>query len=158
MSCLHFTSGTTGMPKGAIHVHNAVLVHYMTAKYALDLHPEDIFWCTADPGWVTGTSYGVIAPLLHGVTNIVDEAEFDAERWYTILQDQKVTRVVHRPYRHPPPDAPGYQAPRSVRSEPPALFRQRGRAAQPRGGGVGQSRCSICSSTITGGRPRPAGS
>lgn len=91
MSCLHFTSGTTGMPKGAIHVHKAVHVHYMTAKYALDLHPDDIFWCTADPGWVTGTSYGVIAPLLHGVTNIVDEAEFDAERWYQILQDQKVT-------------------------------------------------------------------
>jgi acetyl-CoA synthetase len=91
MSCLHFTSGTTGMPKGAIHVHKAVYVHYMTAKYALDLHPDDIFWCTADPGWVTGTSYGVIAPLLHGVTNIVDEAEFDAERWYRILQDQKVT-------------------------------------------------------------------
>ncbi|HWQ84726.1 MAG TPA: AMP-binding protein, partial [Anaerolineales bacterium] len=65
MSCLHFTSGTTGMPKGAIHVHEAVYVHYMTAKYALDLHPDDIFWCTADPGWVTGTSYGVIAPLLH---------------------------------------------------------------------------------------------
>jgi acetyl-CoA synthetase len=91
MSCLHFTSGTTGMPKGAVHVHKAVMVHYMTAKYALDMHENDIFWCTADPGWVTGTSYGVIAPLLHGVTNIVDEAEFDAERWYTILQDQKVT-------------------------------------------------------------------
>ncbi len=91
MSCLHFTSGTTGMPKGAIHVHKAVFVHYMTAKYALDLHPDDVFWCTADPGWVTGTSYGVIAPLLHGVTNIVDEAEFDAERWYQILQDQKVS-------------------------------------------------------------------
>jgi acetyl-CoA synthetase len=91
MSCLHFTSGTTGMPKGAIHVHKAVLVHYMTAKYALDMHEEDIFWCTADPGWVTGTSYGVIAPLVCGVTNIVDEAEFDAERWYRILQDQKVT-------------------------------------------------------------------
>ncbi len=91
MSCLHFTSGTTGMPKGAIHVHKAVMVHFLTAKYALDLHEGDIFWCTADPGWVTGTSYGVIAPLLHGVTNIVDEAEFDADRWYQILQDQKVT-------------------------------------------------------------------
>jgi acetyl-CoA synthetase len=91
MSCLHFTSGTTGMPKGAIHVHKAVMVHYMTAKYALDLHPGDVFWCTADPGWVTGTSYGIIAPLLHGVTNIVDEAEFDPDRWYRILQDQKVS-------------------------------------------------------------------
>jgi len=58
---------------------------------ALDLHPDDVFWCTADPGWVTGTSYGIVAPLLHGVTSIVDEAEFDAERWYRILQDEKVS-------------------------------------------------------------------
>jgi len=91
MALLHFTSGTTGMPKGAIHVHNAALMHYMTGKFALDLHPEDVFWCTADPGWVTGTSYGVIAPLLHGVTNIIDESDFDAERWYDILERQKIT-------------------------------------------------------------------
>lgn len=91
VSAIHFTSGTTGMPKGAVHVHNAVLVHYMTGKYALDMHPGDVFWCTADPGWVTGTSYGIFTPWLHGLTNIVDEAEFDAERWYSILQDQKVT-------------------------------------------------------------------
>lgn len=88
---LHFTSGTTGMPKGALHVHEAVLMHYMTGKYALDLHPDDTFWCTADPGWVTGTSYGIIAPLLHGVTNVIDEADFDAERWYRILESEKVT-------------------------------------------------------------------
>ncbi|NJN84789.1 MAG: acetate--CoA ligase [Caldilineaceae bacterium] len=91
MALLHFTSGTTGRPKGAIHVHNAVYTHYLTGKYALDLHPEDIFWCTADPGWVTGTSYGISAPLTHGVTCIVDEAEFDAERWYSILEEQKVS-------------------------------------------------------------------
>ena len=91
MAILHFTSGTTGMPKGAIHVHKAILTHYITAKYALDLHPDDIFWCTADPGWVTGTSYGIIAPLLHGVTSIIDEAEFDADRWYRILEEQRVT-------------------------------------------------------------------
>ena len=60
-------------------------------QLALDLHPEDVFWCTADPGWVTGTSYGIIAPLTNGVTMIVDEADFDAERWYGILQDQRVT-------------------------------------------------------------------
>ena len=88
---LHFTSGTTGMPKGALHVHEAVLMHYMTGKYALDLHPDDTFWCTADPGWVTGTSYGIIAPLLHGVTNVVDAADFDAERWYRILESEQVT-------------------------------------------------------------------
>jgi acetyl-CoA synthetase len=88
---LHFTSGTTGTPKGALHVHGAVLAHHITGKYALDLHTEDIFWCTADPGWVTGTSYGIIAPLTNGVTSIIDEADFDLERWYGILQEQQVS-------------------------------------------------------------------
>ncbi len=88
---LHFTSGTTGTPKGAMHVHNAVLMHYMTGKYVLDLHPDDVFWCTADPGWVTGTSYGIVTPLTLGVTSFVDEADFDAERWYRILEREKVT-------------------------------------------------------------------
>ncbi|HTY79076.1 MAG TPA: acetate--CoA ligase [Candidatus Bathyarchaeia archaeon] len=91
MALLHFTSGTTGKPKGAMHVHQAVVAHHMTAQLALDLHPEDIFWCTADPGWVTGTSYGIIAPFTNGVTSIVDEAEFDLKRWYGILQDQRVS-------------------------------------------------------------------
>jgi acetyl-CoA synthetase len=88
---LHFTSGTTGLPKGALHVHEAVVAHHSTAQFALDLHPSDIFWCTADPGWVTGTSYGIIAPLTNGVTSIIDEGDFDAERWYRILRDQAVT-------------------------------------------------------------------
>lgn len=87
---LHFTSGTTGMPKGALHVHKAVLTHYITGKYVLDFHSGDIFWCTADPGWVTGTSYGIIAPLVNGVTSIIDEEEFDAKRWYSILEEHKV--------------------------------------------------------------------
>src|SRR5581483_10566076 len=91
MALLHFTSGTTGTPKGALHVHGAVVVHHATGRLALDFHADDVFWCTADPGWVTGTSYGIIAPLTCGVTSIVDEAEFDAERWYRILQDQRVT-------------------------------------------------------------------
>ncbi|OFW46722.1 MAG: acetate--CoA ligase [Acidobacteria bacterium RIFCSPLOWO2_12_FULL_67_14b] len=88
---LHFTSGTTGKPKGALHVHHAVVAHHATARFALDLHPDDVFWCTADPGWVTGTSYGIIAPLTLGLTSIVDEADFDAERWYAILAREKVT-------------------------------------------------------------------
>ena len=91
MALLHFTSGTTGTPKGAVHVHEAVVAHHITGRYALDLHPDDVFWCTADPGWVTGTSYGIIAPLTNGLTSIVDEAEFDAERWYRTLQEQRVT-------------------------------------------------------------------
>ena len=91
MALLHFTSGTTGRPKGAVHVHEAVVAHNWTGRIALDLHPDDIFWCTADPGWVTGTSYGIIAPLTNGVTMIVDEAEFDAERWYRTLEGEAVT-------------------------------------------------------------------
>ncbi len=87
---LHFTSGTTGQPKGAVHVHGAVVTHHVTGRLVLDLHEGDTFWCTADPGWVTGTSYGIIAPLTNGVTSIVDEAEFDAERWYRILEHHAV--------------------------------------------------------------------
>jgi acetyl-CoA synthetase len=91
MALLHFTSGTTGMPKGAVHVHRAVIVHHATARLALGLGPDDVYWCTADPGWVTGTSYGIIAPLTHGCTAVVDEADFDARRWYGILEQQRVT-------------------------------------------------------------------
>ena len=91
MALLHFTSGTTGRPKGAVHVHEAVVAHHVTGRTALDLRPGDIYWCTADPGWVTGTSYGIISPLTNGVTLVVDEAEFDAQRWRRILREQKVT-------------------------------------------------------------------
>lgn len=87
---LHFTSGTTGAPKGALHVHGAVAAHRASALEVFALAPGDVYWCTADPGWVTGTSYGLIAPLTCGVTMVVDEAEFDAERWYRILERERV--------------------------------------------------------------------
>ena len=87
---LHFTSGTTGAPKGAVHVHDAVAAHRLTGRWVLDLRPGDVFWCTADPGWVTGVSYGIIAPLTNGVTLVVDEAEFDARRWYAILARERI--------------------------------------------------------------------
>ncbi len=87
---LHFTSGTTGSPKGAIHVHDAVVAHRLTGRRVLDLRPGDVYWCTADPGWVTGVSYGIIAPLTNGATLVVDEAEFEANRWYAILERERV--------------------------------------------------------------------
>lgn len=87
---LHFTSGTTGTPKGALHVHEAVIAHHATGAIVLDLRPGDVFWCTADPGWVTGTSYGIIAPLTLGATSIVDEVDYELERWYRILQEHRV--------------------------------------------------------------------
>jgi acetyl-CoA synthetase len=87
---LHFTSGTTGKPKGAVHVHQAVVAHHATSTYALDLHRGDVFWCTADPGWVTGTSYGIIAPLTHGATLLSYAGEFDAKAWYRTLAEQHV--------------------------------------------------------------------
>ena len=86
MAALHFTSGTTGMPKGAIHVHQAVLIHYMTGKYVMDFHPEDVFWCTADPDGSRERPTASSRPLLHGITNVVDEADFDAGRWCRILE------------------------------------------------------------------------
>ncbi len=87
---LHFTSGTTGKPKGVMHVHQAVVAHDATGRIALDLRAGDTYWCTADPGWVTGTSYGMIAPLTNRCTLIVDAAEFDVTRWYDILEAERV--------------------------------------------------------------------
>ncbi len=88
---MHYTSGTTGKSKGAVHVHNAIIGHYATAKYVLDLQPDDIYWCTADPGWVTGTSYGMFGPWSNGITQVVYEGVFSAKRWYRFLEQWKVT-------------------------------------------------------------------
>ncbi|NSL51316.1 acetate--CoA ligase [Calidifontibacillus erzurumensis] len=90
-SLLHYTSGSTGKPKGVLHVHNAMIQQYQTAKWVLDLKDDDIYWCTADPGWVTGTSYGIFGPWLNGVTNVIVGGRFKPETWYQTIQDLKVT-------------------------------------------------------------------
>ena len=90
-SIMHYTSGTTGKPKGAVHRHQAVVQQYATGKWALDLQPNDIYFCTADPGWVTGTSYGMLAPWTNGVTQLIYEGGFRASKWYELIQDYNVT-------------------------------------------------------------------
>lgn len=88
---IHYTSGSTGKPKGVYHVHNAMIQHYTTAEWVLDLKDDDVYWCTADPGWVTGTSYGIFAPWLKGVTNVIRGGRFTPDDWYGTLDKFKVT-------------------------------------------------------------------
>lgn len=88
---LHYTSGSTGKPKGVLHVHNAMIQHYQTARWVLDMKEDDVYWCTADPGWVTGTSYGIFGPWLTGTTNVIVGGRFSPETWYQVLEDYSVT-------------------------------------------------------------------
>ncbi|NLP52008.1 acetate--CoA ligase [Bacillus sp. RO1] len=88
---LHYTSGSTGKPKGVLHVHNAMIQHYQTAKWVLDLKEEDVYWCTADPGWVTGTAYGIFGPWLVGASNVIVGGRFRPEAWYETIEDYGVS-------------------------------------------------------------------
>ncbi|MFC1730998.1 acetate--CoA ligase [candidate division KSB1 bacterium] len=90
-SILHYTSGTTGQPKGVKHVHYSLISQYLTTKWVLDLQENDIYWCTADPGWVTGTSYGIIGPFSMGITQCVLDVGFGAENWYRFIEKYKIT-------------------------------------------------------------------
>ncbi len=90
-SVLHYTSGTTGKPKGALHVHSSVVAQYISSKWVLDLSPQDVYWCTADPGWVTGTSYGIIGPWALGITQVVLDSGFSPRKWYAFIERHKVS-------------------------------------------------------------------
>jgi acetyl-CoA synthetase len=121
-SVLHYTSGTTGKPKGAQHVHASVLSQFATTRHVLDLRPDDIYWCTADPGWVTGTSYGIIGPWAVGATQAVFEGGFSAPRWYDFIARHRVTVFYSAPtairmlMKAPPPTAEQLQSVRHMAS------------------------------------------
>lgn len=86
-----YTSGTTGKPKGVVHRHLALLQEYMTSRWVLDIHDEDILWCTADPGWVTGIGYTILGVWSAGASEVVYDGRFEPGRWYEILEKYKVT-------------------------------------------------------------------
>lgn len=88
---LHYTSGSTGRPKGILLPHNAMIQQYQTARWVLDLQEDDVYWCTADPGWVTGTAYGTFGPWLTGTSNVVIGGRFKPEKWYHSLEKYRVT-------------------------------------------------------------------
>ena len=88
---IHYTSGSTGKPKGVVHAQRGMLGRYITTKYVHDIRDDDIYWCTADPGWVTGTAYGIFGPWLCGATQVSHEGRFDPDVWYSIIEDYKVT-------------------------------------------------------------------
>ncbi|WP_419865542.1 acetate--CoA ligase [Bhargavaea cecembensis] len=88
---LHYTSGSTGRPKGVLHVQYAMVQQLQTAKWVLDLKETDVYWCTADPGWVTGTAYGVFGPMLAGATSLIVGGRFKTEDWYQAIEDYGVT-------------------------------------------------------------------
>ncbi len=86
-----YTSGTTGKPKGVVHRHLAIVQQHMTTEWVLDLHDNDIYWCTADPGWITGISYGILGPFSCGASVVVHDGRFDPDVWYSVIEQYRVT-------------------------------------------------------------------
>jgi acetyl-CoA synthetase len=159
-----YTSGSTGKPKGVLHTTGGYMVYTaITHKYVFDYHDGDIYWCTADIGWVTGHSYIVYGPLANGATSIMFEGVPtypDAGRFWDVVRQVQGQPVLHRSHRHPRPHAPRATSARSEAAISSIAPRLRGRAHQPRGLALVPQECRQGSapSSTPGGRPRPAAS
>jgi hypothetical protein len=158
-----YTSGSTGKPKGVLHTTGGYLVYAaITHKYVFDYHDGDVYWCTADVGWVTGHSYIVYGPLANGATTMMFEGVPTIPTPAASGRSSTSTRspVLHRPHRDPRPDGAGDDWSRRIRPLQPAPPRLGRRADQPRGVDVvpRTSATAAARSSTPGGRPRPAAS
>lgn len=94
---IHYTSGSTGTPKGVLLAHRSIVHHYQTGNWVLDIRDEDVYWCTSHPGWVTGSVYGLFAPWLNRATIVIQGDRFDAESWFRVIDQLKVTILYSAP-------------------------------------------------------------
>ncbi|MCF6094910.1 acetate--CoA ligase [Microaerobacter geothermalis] len=88
---LHYTSGSRGKAKGVLLTHKGATQWEETGKTVLDLRDDDVYWCTANPGWITGMVYGIFSPWLNGATMIVDARRFDPRNWYKNIEEYQVS-------------------------------------------------------------------
>ena len=137
-SVMHYTSGTTGKPKGAVHRHQAVIQQYATGKWALDLHEDDVYWCTADPGWVTGTSYGMLAPWTNGVTQLIYEGRVSCQCLVRDDPEAQGDRLVHGPNGNTHADEGWQRAAEALRHVQAKVLEQRRGTLEPGGRRLGR--------------------
>ena len=158
-----YTSGTTGKPKGIVHTTGGYLVGtYATTKWVFDLKEDDVYWCTADIGWVTGHSYVVYGPLANGATVVMYEGAPDwpqKDRFWQIVERLRRHDLLHGADRDSRVHALGHrlaEAPRSHRACG-CSDRSASRSIPKRGSGItGTSAASAARSSIPGGRRKPA--